>query len=792
MRKQLFDLGWSFWKDGEEHDKKTVDLPYDAMRFEDRVPLLKGGCATGYFPGGKYYYEKTLMVDDAMQNGTTVLEFEGVYQKSTVLLNGKKVGGRIYGYSDFLVDLTGKLEPGENTIRVEADNTQYCNARWYTGSGIYKDVWLYTAGEHYIAPFGVHVRTKSTEPAVISVTVDAVFSEGMELFTEVLCPCGTVVASGTGPSLELKIPDAKLWTVETPYLYTLHVTLRDGTTVLDEASERFGIRTLAWNAREGFLVNGTSVKLKGGCVHEDNGPLGANSFKAAEVRRMQKMKECGYNAVRYSHNPAGKAFLDACDEVGLYVMDETFDTWVNTKNDYDYANYFETEWEKDLTDMVRMAENHPSVVMYSIGNEIYFKDIEAAVPISDRLIAKTKELDDSRPVVNCLNPLMTLMGGGAVDPAKREETADPAPTEDADAARGSLLVNMLITAAPKLLRLLCKEKKIRTLDPVLEPLDIVGFNYGDHLYYDHHSDYPDRVIVGSETLPAKLAENWPKIETHPYLIGDFMWTAWDYLGESGVGLPVYNERASFTRPYPCISADCASIDMAGNIDTQGWFTAIVWGHRQDPLIAVHPVDHTGDKVEMGRWRKTDALHSWTFQGQEGKKAVIDVYSPGDTVELFQDGTSLGKQKTEQFCASFETTYTPGTLEAVSYRFGRVIGRDRLSTAKAERVLRLEPETTSLKADGMDLCFVPIVLGDVDGTPDMLDDRKVTVTVDGPAELLAVGSGNALTEETFYGNTYTTFRGRMLAVLRAGTEPGTVTVTASAEGLEPCCVSVEVV
>lgn len=790
MKKELFNFGWSFWKEGGESEKKTVGLPYDAMRFETRLPNLKGGHATGFFPGGTYYYEKTFEADADMVNGTAFLEFEGVYQKSTVTLNGEVVGGRVYGYSDFLVDLTGKLKEGTNTVCVKADNSQYGNARWYSGSGIYKDVWLYTAGASYIKPFGVKVLTKSIAPAVLSVTVDAVLEEGMELTTEVIARGGAVVASGTGATLELEVPDANLWSAENPNLYGVHVSLKQGDELIDFAGERVGIRSLAWDATNGFQVNGKTVKLKGGCVHEDNGPLGANSFKSAEVRRIRKMKECGYNAVRYSHQPAGKAFLDACDEVGMYVMDETFDTWVNTKNDYDYANYFEAEWERDVTDMVRMAYNHPSVILYSIGNEIYFKELEPAIAISDQLIAKARELDASRPIVNCMNPLMTLMGGGAVDPAKKDETGDPAPEEDADAARGSLLVNMLITAAPKLLRLLCKEKKIRTLDPVLEPLDIVGFNYGDHLYADHHKDYPERVIVGSETLPAKLAINWPKIESSPYLIGDFMWTAWDYLGEAGVGLPVYDGKKAFSRPYPCISAGCCSIDMTGFIESQGHFSSVVWGN-ETPYIAVHPVDHYGEPLEMGRWRKTDAVHSWSWKGQEGKTCAIDVFANGDVVELLQDGVSLGKKPVEEFCASFETTYRPGRLEAVSYRFGRVYGRDVLTTAAEDRALTLCPETVTLNADGMDLCYIPVVLGDRAGTPVMLEERKVTITVDGPAELIAVGSGALETEEVFYGNSYTTFQGRMLAVLRAGQAPGTVTVTAAADGLEPVSTTIEV-
>ena len=795
MKKTLWNDNWTFWKDGAETKKTEVILPHDAMIFEKRIPNLKGGTASGFYPGGKYYYEKTFSADTDMVNGTVVLEFGGVYQKSTVYLNGAKVGGRIYGYSDFLVDLSGKLQEGENTLLVEADNSQYGNARWYTGSGIYKEVTLYTAGNCYIKPFGVKVTTKSIDPAVVSVTVDAVLEEGMTVLVEAF-KNGVKVASEKGADCTLEIPDAKLWTAETPELYDLSVKLKKGNKVVDETAERFGIRTLSWNAKEGFLVNGASVKLRGGCVHEDNGPLGAVSLKKSEVRRMKKMKESGYNAVRYAHQPAGSAFLEACDEVGLYVMDETFDTWFNVKSTYDYGLYFEDEWKKDITDMVRVAYNHPSVIMYSIGNEIGLKNVEKTALYTNKMVACIRSLDTDRAITNSLNPAMTVLDAGAAlgaesDGDLRNAPGDPAPTEKADKAQGSLLVNLLITALPAILKIAGNEKKMRQIDPVMAPLDIVGLNYGTHLYLSQHKDFPDRVIVGSETLPSKLAENWKLIEQNSHLIGDFKWTAWDYLGETGVGLPKYGKGESFNAPYPCVSAGCASIDLTGFIDSQGWYSAVIWGQRETPYIAVHPVDHFGEKVAMGRWRATDAVHSWSWKGCEGGKAAIDVYSNAKYVELFQDGVSLGKKEVVDWKVSFETTYKPGKLEAVAYDMAhRVLGRDVLTSASSETLLTVTPEEATLSAGGQDVAFVNIALTDQTGNVKMLEDRNVTVTVEGPAQLVSVCSGDPETENELCSNICKSYHGRALATLRSTHETGHVSVTVSTPGLAPVSVTLK--
>ena len=785
MKKTLWNNNWNFSDRNGRLLSCVVDLPHDAMLLEERVPGLANGSATGYFPGGYYVYEKALTLSEEEARGRVALEFEGVYQKSKVFLNGELLGGRIYGYSDFLVDLSGKVRAGDNVVRVESDNTQIPNSRWYSGSGIYRDVWLWTSGVEYIQPYGVKLLTKSIDPAVLSVSVSAVCGEGAVCRVTVKKDGKTVaeqeLSGGNGAfSGELSIPDAKFWTAETPELYDVEVALLRGGEVLDCASERTGLRTLAWNARQGFLVNGESVKLRGGCVHHDHGLLGAKSFKDAELRRARIMKEAGFNAVRYAHNPAGHAFLDACDEVGLYVMDETFDTWYGTKSDYDYGLYFEREHKRDVEDMIRMAYNHPCVSLYCIGNEIPLKG-EKTVALTKELVEICHKADDSRPVLNAVNALLSTFSTTPADPAKAEEIGSPRLERKQSGASGSFLFNVLSTHFSKIVQLLVNEKKMRKMNDVLSPLDIVGFNYGDFLYEDQHKDYPERVLVGSETYPREIASYWEKVKRLPYVIGDFTWTAVDYLGEAGVGAPYYNEGPAFTRPYPCISAGCSNIDLIGDIKPQGNYFKIVYGLEKSPRLAVHPVSHSGEKISFGSWALTDAVRSWSWAGCEGKTASVDVYADANRVELFLNGVSLGKKEPKDYTVSYTLPYAPGELKAVSYDFmGKVLGEDILRTAEGKTVLTVEPEQAEMKADRQALCYVPVSLRGENGVVKATEDQALRVEVSGAAELVGFGSANPTTEDRYASGTCHSWYGRALAVLRATGEPGEVTIRVTSE------------
>ena len=797
MKRESFNRGWTFYNVRDEK-KKTVNLPHDAMLYEKRLAGLKDGYNTGFFPGGKYVYEKKLFGEEEYKDKTLILEFEGVYMKSEVFLNGEKLGGRIYGYSAFYVDLTGKLKTGkDNEIKVVVDNTQTPNARWYTGSGIYRDVNLYIGSREYIKPDGVKIFTKSINPAVLEVSIDIETQKPLQTVTQIIQD-GRVVAESKGEKCEITVDDAMLWSERTPNLYDVRVTLMDDGKTVDEVQTRTGIRKIEWNANNGLMVNGNSIKLRGGCIHHEHGPLGAASFKKAELRRIKILKKAGFNAVRYSHNPANKAFLDACDELGMYVMNETFDVWRSKKSDYDYGLYFDKEWEKDVTSMVEKSYNHPSVIMYSIGNEIPETAVPEGIEISRKLNSLIKSLDPTLPTINCFNLLLIGMAQGTAfnkSETGPDDIVDPY-LEEADSKRtGSALVNMLITLMPLLMKILGSAKRTqKKAKQIFETVDIVGYNYGAHAYEKHHLWNPDRVMLGSETYPSKISGNWRLVEEIPALIGDFMWTAWDYLGESGAGVPVYGKNKSgFYKPYPCISSGTGSVDITGLIGAQGYYSKVVWNEHKQPYICVRPVNRTGEKYFLGQWRGTDAVSSWSWTGQEGRKAEVEVFSIGDAVELIQDGKSLGTKQLEDHKAMFETIYQPGELCAVSYDTqGEEIARSELKSASEETVMTVLPEDKKIKADGQDLAYIALHITDTSGTVKLLDDRKIEVEVKGPAELAGIGSADPFTQESFIGQSFATYNGRIIAIVKSGLSKGSVIVRFSSEELKTVETQIEVI
>jgi len=778
MEKQKLNRGWYFWKDGQEGIKKAVDLPHDAMLTEERVPDLENGNASGFYPGGKYVYTKNIYGDAEYENKKILVEFEGVYMNSSVFLNGEKIGGWVYGYTNFYVDLTDRLKIGrDNELKVIADNSQTPNSRWYSGSGIYRDVNLYVGEKEYVVPDGIRVTTVSHSPAVIRVETETVREEGTEVICEIYD--GSIKkAEGQGNSFEIEIPDAKLWSAEEPNLYVLRVSLVKEGKAVDMEEIKFGIRTLAWDAENGFQINGKTVKLKGGCIHHDNGPLGACSYYKAEYRRVKKLKELGFNAIRYSHNPTGRMFLEICDELGMYVLEETFDQWKLPQSAHDYAQYFDAEWQKDVRALVRKDYSHPSVIMYCVGNEITDTGLPHGALICQAISGLFKELDESRPTTIANNVLLSVMAKKMAEKKAQEESKE-------EKTVGSQDVNNVLTLLPKIMASITAQNQEALLHDVFQHVDIVGYNYGESWYAGTHEMVPDRVMLSSETFPCRIGENWKRVLESPYLIGDFMWTAWDYLGEAGVGLPFYgSSQAPFSKEYPCLTAGCGSVDLTGYVESQGYYTSIVFGEYEKPYIAVRPVNHSGEEYTVGRWRLTDAVNSWTWLGCEGKTADIEVYSKGNEIELFQDGVSLGRKSLELCRASFQTTYQPGVLEAISFDVaGAEIAREYLVSASGEKQITIIPEEREIRADGQDLAYINIQITDGDRIPWMMENQKLSVTVEGAGKLLALGSGNPETVEKFSDTSYTTYHGRLLAIVQATEKDGDIRIQVCGEGLQ---------
>lgn len=783
-----FNRDWTFYNEQKKGKEILVHLPHDAMLYEKRLAGMQNGAAAGFYPGGKYVYCKKMFGEKEYESQTVLLEFEGVYMRSTVLLNNEIVGGHIYGYTGFYVDLTDKLRIGEdNEIKVIADNSRTPNARWYTGSGIYRSVNLIVGNKKHILPSGIRVQTKSCSPAVLSVDVEVSPRAAQAEIRVEVCErsSGKIIATAQEGQCEIEIPGAKLWDAEHPNLYEVRVQLLEGGQLLDSQSVTTGIRMLGWNAEEGFLVNGVSVKLRGGCIHHDNGFLGACAYKKAEYRKIALLKKAGFNAIRSSHNPCSKYLLDACDALGMYVMDEAFDQWQMKKTDYDYGLYFNTEWINDLQAMIRKDWNHPSVVMYSIGNEIGDTGTVQGANINKELADFCRRLDSTRPVANCINPVVSVMGG-MMNNSKTspDDVVNPYAEKKNAQATASLLANMIATAVPMISNLMGKPKKVeKKLRPCFEQLDIVGYNYAERCYEVHHEYAPQRVMIGSETYPHRIGVNWEQVMKHSYLIGDFMWTAWDYLGEAGVGVPIYGKtKGGFNRPYPCLAAGCGAIDLTGMLDASGQYVSVVWEQRKKPYIGVRPVNHSGEKYFLGSWRNTDVISSWSFAGHEGKTAQIEVYSMGDQVELLQDGQSLGRKTLIHSAAAFETIYRQGTLTAISYDGnGEILAKETLKSAGEQSVLAVNVEESNLQADGQDLAYVNVSITDTQGIVKVLENTKVCVSVSGAATLVAVGSANPITEESFTGNSYTTYMGRMQCILRNNGTKGLAKVQVSADG-----------
>lgn len=774
MNSNPFNQNWKFRKQGRE-ETQTVTLPHDAMIHERREPNGAGGSAHGFFPGGIYVYEKNFTAPAEWADKTVFIEFEGVYRNSVVSINGKSVGGRAYGYVPFRICADPLLNyGGENTITVTVDNSQLPNSRWYTGSGIYRPVNLIVGNKTHIEWQGVRVSTISYQPARIKVETE---SNGGEAVVEIL-DGDKVVASGQGASLELDIPDAKLWSDETPYLYTCHVTLAEHGQAVDEVTQRFGVRKVEWNSK-GLFINGKETLLRGGCYHHDNGILGAATFDKSEERRVRIMKEAGFNALRSSHNPTSRAMLEACDKYGMYLMDETWDMWYSHKNKFDYASNFEKDWREDIRSMIERDFNHPSVILYSIGNEVSEPAQEKGVKLAKEMVEYIHSLDRNRAVTGGINLMIISRSAKGKGIYKEDGGRDDGGKQNAMGGMNSTIFNMITSMVGPGMNKGANGKKADVVtSPVLDALDIAGYNYASGRYPLESKAHPDRVIFGSETFPQDIYKNWQMVKKYPYLVGDFMWTAWDYLGETGIGAWSYTpDGKAFDKPYPWLLADVGALDLLGNPNGELFLAQAAWGLLKKPAIAVQPVNYHGIKPAKSVWRGTNALPSWSWQGCEGNKAIIEVYADAATVELLLNGKSLGKKKIKDCKAIFKTKYAPGTLTAVAYDAGgQELSRNELKSASGSIRLVAEPEETAVKAGN--IVYIPISLVGQNGVLERNADCKLTAAVEN-GELLAFGSANPRTEERYDSGNFTTYYGCAMAIVRAG-QAGTVTLSVKNE------------
>lgn len=805
MNRLPFTDGWTVGpKLGafESRDDATaavpVAIPHDALRYLPRSPDSPQGVHAGYLPGGVFEYAKSFDVPVEWRDKTVRIEFEGVYRDATVYINGDFAAHEPNGYAAFTVDADAFLRFGEaNTITVEA--RVHKDSRWYTGGGIYRPVHLVVADPVHLVLDGSVVTTPDVdaERAIVAVQTRVRnatrHTRTLRLAWTVQDPSGTAVAQGSAPvtvlpgeeavaRARLQVAAPELWGPEAPALHALTVALddQDGGRI-DEDAVRFGIRTLQLDTVHGLRINGKTVALRGACVHHDNGPLGAITHPWAEDRKVRRLKEAGFNAIRSAHNPASRALLDACDRHGLLVMDELTDVWTKAKTGFDASIGFDTRWPQDVAALVAKDLNHPSVVLYSIGNEI----LELATPHgatwSRRLAEEFRRLDPTRFVTNGINGIIANIGRMREVLGELAE-ADP-NTMMADMGEQMALANASVLVSD-------------STEESAAVLDVVGFNYADSRYGLDADLFPNRIIVGSETFPDKIAGLWRDVRRFPHVIGDFTWTGWDYIGEAGIGRVDYTDTPGYeptgtAGPFPYLLAQCGDIDITGHRTPASHYRELAYGLRTEPAFAVHRPQHHGRPVAKTPWSWDDVVASWTWDVAPGAPVTVDVYAAADEVELRRDGVVLGRVAvggTRPLVARFETEYHPGELVAVALDDGREVGRARLRTADGAPRLVAQAESERIPSDG--LAYVGLRIEGDDGLVVGDADRLVTVEIDGPGELAGIGSARARTTESFAGPAVTTYDGRALAIVRP-TGSGEITVTVHADGLASASAVIEV-
>lgn len=773
--------GWTCRHLGDTAPGKAVTLPHDAMLAEPRTAISAGGTNTGWYEGYDYEYQRTLTVPENELADTHILEFEGVYHNAEVWLNGQKAAFRPYGYTNFYVDCAPYLHAGENELRVIARNADQPNSRWYSGAGIYRPVQLWKARGAHITLNGVKIRTLSLQPAIVEVRVKTTASGTVRLTVDDL-PAMQQESDGEAV-FTLTLDNARLWTPETPNLYTCRVSFAD-----DEVTETFGVRKVEWGT-DGFLLNGKRYIIQGACIHHDNGLLGAVCDPDAVARKVRLLKENGYNAIRSAHNPCSKALLTECDRQGVLVMDEYIDHWYIHKTEHDYVDYFNDWWRQDLTDMVEKDYNHPCVVLYSTGNEVSETAQKRGIALTKEMTDFLHGLDDSRPVtcgVNIFFNFLSSIGFGVYsdEKAKKEaERAEKAKQRGEKAAKKKAVGSQFFNNLAGLLGDEFMKRgatlhgcDVKTRDAFAN-MDIAGYNYGIYRYKHDLKKYPQRLILGSETFCNDAYKFRELAKQEPRLVGDFVWAGMDYLGEVMVGSWEYADYAeTFDGGLGWVSAGSGRIDLTGKPLGEALYTRVALEADNGPYIAVCPVNHTGDRHSPSAWKMTNAMPSWSWTGCEGRKANVEVYARAARVELVLNGHTVGSKTLKNDClARFSIPYESGTLEAVSYDAAdHEIGRYKLQSAGGATSLTLDAEEPAAQTGH--LCYVRLRYTDENGITKPLMRGNIQVQVRG-GTLVGLGSACPFNKHSYLDSETDTYYGEALAIVRMG-DGDAMTIAAS--------------
>ena len=813
MLKQDFNKDWMFIKDGSTFGAQKVTLPHDAMIHEARSEQAVTGAAGGYFPGGCYTYTKKFTVPREAEGQQWLVEFEGAYLDNYVYLNKCFVLANHSGHRAFTADLTPYLVFGaDNVLEVQVKNDTLPNVRWYSGSGIYRPVWLYKGRDVHILQNGVRITTPEVETDVSKVSVDVAIINKLSRTKKIRLSVCLKAANGETACTEefpvtlfpeespvitvpLYVRDAKLWSLENPHIYTCEVRLYDDDALLDEATEHFGIRHVQMDPVKGLRLNGERIRLRGSCIHPDHGILGTAAFKDAEARKVQLCKAAGFNALRIAHQSASVALLDACDKYGVLLMEESFDQWHQPKTPHDFALRFDKEWEREVEAIVAKDYNHPSVIMYSIGNEIQELGRLDGIRMSRRIADKFRRLDPTRAVTNAVNGGMTvegrtfeiLMDLGVLSQAQAMAYGKMLKGESADSTEGKMDINDLMTVFAKHMSDIVTHRLVaENVEEVFSHLDVCGYNYMMARYEMDMAAHPNRIILGSETNPPKIDQLWAFTQKYPACLGDFTWTGWDYIGESGIGVTRYNEKKAFGEDYPVYLAYCGDMDITGFRMPISYYREIVFGLRKAPYLSVQDPVRFNDETSNSPWAIPETLESWTWPGKEEQPVKVSVFSASEEVALLCNGQEVGRAACGAACgykAVIETVYCPGELCAVGYTDGKEDGRFFIRTAKPETQIKAELTKTALTPDGSDLSYLTIEITDNVGTVHCEKECSISLSVEGGIKLLGFGSADPYSRENFYDCCRTTWHGRALAVI-CGNAAGPAAVVISAKGCTP--------
>jgi beta-galactosidase len=764
-QKQLFDYNWKFFPGdapnaaAASYDDKgwrNLDLPHDWSiegKLDQKNPMSGAG---GYFPAGIGWYRKKFNASSNWQGKRITIYFEGVYMNSEVYINGKSLGIHPYGYTSFSYDLTPYLNVNkENQIAVRVDNSQQINCRWYSGSGIYRHVWMMVTDPVHFEQWNTVIATPfvTSEKATVQIKTyvknETKTGQTLVLATR-LTDQKSKIAGNSEVKVELAANEGKeitqtisvnnpqLWTPETPVLYQARLQLRQGTKTIDLYQNTFGIRSIKFTTDKGFQLNGKTIKINGGCMHHDNGCLGAAAYDRAEERRVELLKSAGFNAVRTSHNPPSEAFLNACDRLGLMVIDESFDGWKESKTANDYARFFDEWWQRDLAAMVMRDRNHPSIIMWSVGNEIIERKKPQALETTKMLVAEVHKLDPTRPVTSAMT------------------------TWDND---------------------------WQIFDPMFAAQDIGGYNYQLFRAPSDHERVPSRVIVQTESYPREAFQNWDMVQSHDYIIGDFVWTALDYFGESGIGRWYYPEetpgehwQADF---YPWHGAYCGDIDLIGWRKPISHYRNLLWNNTEKLYLAVREPNPDNGVIKETMWSVWPTWESWTWPGHEGKNIQVEVYSKYPRVRLYLNDKLIGEQPTareQQYKATFTLPYTPGVIKAVGVENFKELETASLKTASGAAKIKLTADRLKILANGQDLSFVSIELTDQEGNLQPNAENRLQFSVKGPGVIAAVDNGNLKDVDSYVGTSRKAWHGRAMVVIKSTHRAGDIQLIVSTPGL----------